>query len=247
MIDVHCHILFGVDDGAKTIEDTVEMLRIAHQDGLKKVIATSHCLPGLRYNNDKSSLKLVFDQCCQLIKDHQFDVELIFGSELMATPLSLQWLKEDKIATINETKWLLLELPWHATNMFDVDADEVLKTVLEMGYKILIAHPERYPTVQQNYKLIERWRKMGCYFQVNRTSFTDDHDLIVRELAWKIMNDGYCDIIASDAHRHHGSRINKLSDIYATISTLYGEETAQRMMCDNPQRMIDGLDLIIHK
>jgi len=245
MIDIHCHILFGVDDGAKTIEDTLEMLRIAQQDGLKKIITTSHCLPGLRYDNDRFTLRPVFDRCVELIKENQFDLELIFGSELMATPLSLQWLKEDRIATINNTQWLLLELPWHSTNMFELDPDHYLKTVLDLGYKIMIAHPERYPTVQQNYGLMEKWRKMGCTFQVNRTSFYDDPDLIVREFAWKIMNDGYCDIIASDAHRHHGIRVNKLSDIYATISTLYGEKTAKRLMCDNPQRMIDGLDLEI--
>jgi protein-tyrosine phosphatase len=243
MIDIHCHILFGVDDGAKTEEDTIEMLRIAHQDGLKKIVATSHCLPGLRYDNEKATLKPVFDRCVQLIKENQFDLELIFGSELMATPLSLEWLKEDRIPTINATKWLLLELPWHSTNMFELDPDLYLKTVLELGYKVMIAHPERYPTVQQEYALMEKWRQMGCCFQVNRTSFTDDHDLTVRELAWKILKDGYCDIIASDAHRHHGSRVNKLSDIYALIRSTYDEATAKRLMVDNPQRMIDGLDL----
>jgi protein-tyrosine phosphatase len=165
----------------------------------------------------------------------------------MATPLSIQWLKEDRIATINNTRWLLLELPWHATNMFELNVDVYLKTVLDLGYKILIAHPERYPTVQQDYTLMEKWRKMGCYYQVNRTSFHDDPDPIVRDLAWKIMDDGYCDIIASDAHRHSGSRVNKLSDIHATIWSVYGEETAQRLMVDNPQRMLDGDDLVIAK
>jgi protein-tyrosine phosphatase len=243
MIDVHSHVLFGIDDGAKTIEESIEMFRVAHNDGIKKVIATSHCLPGLKYENDITILKPVYDQCCEAIKENHFDVELIFGCELMATPLSLTWLKAGRVATINHTRWLLLELPWHASAMFTIDVDQYLNSVLEMGYKILLAHPERYPFVQEDCGLMEKWRKMGCAFQLNKSSFLEDTRPKDRDLAWKMLKEGYCDIIASDAHRSTGIRKNKLSDIYDQVALLYGEIIARRLMIDNPQRLLDGLDL----
>ncbi len=243
MIDVHSHVLFGIDDGAKTIEDSIEMFRVAHNDGVKKVIATSHCLPGLKYENDITILKAVYDQCCEAIQANGFDVELIFGCELMATPLSLSWLKEGRVATINHTKWVLVELPWHSSAMFSIDADQYLSSVMEMGYKVLLAHPERYPFVQKDFGLLEKWRKMGCVFQLNKSSFSEDQHSIERDLAWKMLKEGYCDIIATDAHRSTGIRINKLSDIYDQIALLYGEATARRLMVENPQRLLDGLDL----
>ena len=243
MIDSHCHVLFGVDDGAKTIEASMEMLRIAHDDGIKKVICTSHCLPGIKFENSYDSLKIVFDQLVNEVKAQHLDLELYLACELMASPASLEWLKEHKVATYNQTNWILSEIPFLKDVQFEVDEGVYFRTVMAMGYRLIIAHPERYALIQDNYAKLAEWRALGCKFMVNRTSLIYPERETEYNLAWKIVEDGYCDVVASDAHRVVG-RVNKLSDAYALVAERYGVAKAETMFCENPQRLLDGLDLL---
>jgi len=243
MIDSHCHVLFGVDDGAKTIEDSITMLKDAAADGIKKVICTSHCVPGIKFENDYANLKPVYDQVVEALKLQNIDIELYLGCELMATPLSLQWLKENRIASLNQTKWLLIEIPYLSDVQFEIDVEDTFKTLISMGYKILIAHPERYKQIQNDYSKMAVWRSIGCHFSVNRTSLLDTAREIDRTLSWKFIEDDYCDVIATDAHRLTIRNIT-LSDAYAMVETRFGSERAKRLFIDNPQRLIDGIDLL---
>ncbi len=243
MIDSHCHVLFGVDDGPKIIEDSITMLKDAAADGIKKVICTSHCVPGIKFENDYAILKPVYDQLVEELKHQNIDIELYLACELMATPLSLEWLKENRIASYNQTKWLLVEIPYLSDVQFEINVEDTFKTLLSMGYKILIAHPERYKQIQNDYSLMAVWRSIGCKFQINRTSLLDTAREVERNLSWKFIEDDYCDVIATDAHRTSVRNI-KLSDAYAMVEARFGSEKAKRLFNDNPQRLIDGLDLL---
>lgn len=243
MIDSHCHVLFGVDDGPKTIEDSITMLKDAAADGVNKVICTSHCVPGIKFENDYAILKPVYDQVKEALNRQNIDVELYLGCELMVTPLSLEWLKENRIASYNQTKWLLVEIPYLSDVQFEIDVEATFKTLISMGYKILIAHPERYKQIQNDYRKMAVWRSIGCHFSVNRTSLLDTASEVERNLSWKFIEDDYCDVIATDAHRTSIRNI-KLSDAYAMVETRFGSEKAKRLFIDNPQRLIDGIDLL---
>jgi len=140
----------------------------------------------------------------------------------------------------------LVEVPWNKNLLFDVDENEVLAKVKEMGYRVLIAHPERYPLIQNDYSKLAYWKSLGYDFQVNRSSLLDTKNEIIHDLAWRMMDDGYCDVIGSDAHRYTGLRVNKLKDIYDILADKYGILEAKRLIHDNPQRLIDGMDLIQH-
>lgn len=243
MIDSHCHVLFGVDDGPKTIEESITMLKDAAADGVNKVICTSHCVPGIKFENDYAILKPVYDQVREELKRQNIDVELYLGCELMVTPLSLEWLKENRIASYNQTKWLLIEIPYLSDVQFEIDVEATFKTLISMGYKILIAHPERYKQIQNDYSKMAVWRSIGCHFSVNRTSLLDTAREVDRNLSWKFIEDDYCDVVATDAHRTSVRNIT-LSDAYAMVETRFGSERAKRLFIDNPQRLIDGLDLL---
>jgi protein-tyrosine phosphatase len=246
MIDTHSHVLFGVDDGAQTIEESIEMLKVAQADGLTKVITTSHSVPGIKFENDAEHLNDIYEQVEVEMKKQDIKVELILGSEIMLTPLSLEWLRDHKAQTINNTSWVLVEIPWNKNLLFDIDEDKALTMVKEMGYRVLIAHPERYPQVQDDYTKLAQWKALGYDFQVNRSSLLDTTREIIHDLAWRMLDDGYCDVIGSDAHRYTGLRVNKLKDIYDILAERYGIDEAKRLIHDNPQRLIDGLDLIQH-
>ena len=89
MIDTHSHVLFGVDDGAQTLEESIEMLKVAQADGLTKVINTSHSVPGIKFENDTTRLRNIYDQVVDEMQRQELTVELVNGSEIMLTPLAL--------------------------------------------------------------------------------------------------------------------------------------------------------------
>lgn len=244
MIDTHSHVLFGVDDGAQTIEESIEMMKVAQADGVSKVITTSHSVPGIKFENDANHLRVLYDQVVSEMQKQGITVELVLGSEIMLTPLALEWLKDHKAQTINNTSWVLVEIPWNNNLLFDIDEDKALAMVKEMGYRILIAHPERYPQVQNDYAKLAQWKSLGYAFQINRTSLLDVSREIIHKLAWRMMEDGYCDVIGTDAHKFTGMRVNKLRDIYDILENRYGTAEASRLIVDNPQRLIDGIELI---
>ena len=246
MIDTHSHVLFGVDDGAQTVEESIGMLKVAQADGLTKVITTSHSVPGIKYENDAKHLNDIYRQVRSEMKKQGIKVELILGSEIMLTPLSLEWLRDHKAQTLNNTSWVLVEIPWNKNLLFDIDEDAALAKVKEMGYRVLIAHPERYPSVQNDYHKLANWKALGYDFQVNRSSLLDTKNEIIHQLAWRMLDEGYCDVIGTDAHRNTGLRVNKLKDIYDLLEEKYGTSEAQRLIDENPQRLIDGLELIQH-
>jgi len=243
MIDSHCHVLFGIDDGPTTLEDSITMLRDALADGVNKVICTSHCVPGIKFENEYSVLKPIYDLVVEELKRQKIDLKLYLGCELMVTPLSLEWLKENRIATTNQTQWLLVEIPYLSNLQFELNVEETFKTLISMGYKILIAHPERYKQIQGDTTKLAEWKAIGCKFQINRTSLLEGAKEIERNLAWQMLDDGYCDVIATDAHRLTNRNIT-LSDAYALIEKKYGREKADLLFTYNPQRLIDGLDLL---
>jgi protein-tyrosine phosphatase len=246
MIDTHSHVLFGVDDGAQTVEESIEMLKVAQEDGLTKVITTSHSVPGIKYENDATHLNDIYHQVQEEMKKQDIKVELILGSEIMLTPLSLEWLRDHKAQTLNNTSWVLVEIPWNKNLLFDIDEDKALAKVKEMGYRVLIAHPERYPLIQNDYRRLAYWKSLGYDFQVNRSSLLDTKNEIIHDLAWRMLDDGYCDVIGTDAHKYTGMRVNKLKDIYDILAERYGASEANRLIHDNPQRLIDGVELIQH-
>lgn len=244
MIDTHCHIVFGVDDGAQTLEDAIAMLKVAQADGMTNVISTSHCVPGIKFENDKEVLTPIYNEIVAEMKRLDMNIEFHLGSELMLTPKAIKWLKEKRIATLNDSKWVLCEIPWNKNLQFEIDEDQALRSVLELGYKVIIAHPERYPQVHADYGKLDYWKSIGCFFQINSTSLLDPTREVNYRLAWRMMEDGYCDVIATDAHRHQGTRTNKLSSIYSIIQEKYGEQEAKRLMVDNPLRLIKNETLI---
>ena len=243
MIDTHCHCLYGVDDAALDIETSIAMLQEAYEGGITKVLCTSHSLPGGKYSNDFSILNKVFLEIQEAIEMHQIPIEIYLGSEVYYLGDVLEWAKADRIVTLNHTNRILLEFPWHDEDI-NFDPIPAVKNMLAFGYRIIIAHPERYPFIHKDYSYMQVLRDLGCNFQVNRTSlvFTDDRQY---DFVWRIVEDGFADVIATDAHRPNSRRSITLQDAWDIIEKRYGIEEAQRLLIGNPQALIDGTELKI--
>lgn len=241
MIDVHCHVLFGIDDGAGTLDDSLEMIQVAMQHGITEILCTPHSIPGHRFEvNTLDYLSKNFEKLKAAVKEKDYPIEVYLGSEFQVSDSALSWIENKKIVTLNKTNRTLVELPWHYSGITTHSEDFYLQMLIDYGYKVLIAHPERYKSVMDDFNTLKRWKAMGCSFQVNSTSLIPGESPEKNALAWRMIEEGYCDVIASDAHMYVGTRINNLEPVYQELTKRYGEDLARKLCVTNPHKCITG-------
>ena len=237
MIDVHCHILYRVDDASQRSTESLDMLKVAAADGVKVIAATSHIKPPM-YENTKADLQQALENVQALIDANHLDIEVILGAENFLNHKSMHLLDEDGFVTYGDNgKYMLVEFAW-TKNVMDKPTS-YLQRIIDKGYIPVVAHPERYQWVHEDYELVRLWRKMGCLMQVNRTSVLQlDKMQKANEFATRLLEDDLVDCIATDSHAPYAPRLPKLSDVYTYISKHYGEAKAKSYLTDVPQQII---------
>ena len=196
MIDIHSHVLPGIDDGSKDMEMTLEMLRIAEKDGTTDIVATPHYCIGYGEENYESVKERVLSLRSQLQKEN-ININIHFGQEVYFSSRLLDDLEEGVIGTVNGGRYLLIEL-----NMKEFERD-VLDTLYELklqGIIPIIAHPERYSYIQRHPRLINDFINEGCLFQLNAGSITGRHGEKAKESAKELLKNNIYSFIGSDGH-----------------------------------------------
>ena len=239
MIDSHCHILWGVDDASTSASQSLAMLKLAIEDGVKIIAATSHIKYPL-YPNTFAILNDALQQLQQLIKEYNLPIQVIMGAENFFDHRTIGLLEKDQFITYNNAgKYMLVEFAW-TKNCFD-NPTQYLQQVIDKGIIPVIAHPERYEWVHENYDIIHTWRKMGCLMQVNRTSILQmDKIKQANKVALKLLNDDLIDMVGSDAHSALANRIPILSDVYKYIKDNYGKNRADLYIKINPKKLLES-------
>lgn len=197
MIDLHSHILPGVDDGAADMEESAAVLKFMQQKGVTKVAATSH-YPLYKEKNYKRFITKKLEQLRVKAEDEKIDIEIFSGSEILIEK-KLPWLlNDDKLMTINNTDYLLLET--HPILLPDYFS-ELIHDIRTMGFKIIIAHPERYSFIQKNPYLLYEWLELyDLKFMLNSSSMLGKHGKKAKITAEKLLEAGLCHLMASDTH-----------------------------------------------
>ena len=227
--DLHTHILPGVDDGAQTIEQSLEMLRNAVASDVTTVVATPHCsIPGTFENFNTPDLLDRFAALQEAAKD--IPIRLLLGGEIRVTEQIISLLDAGKLPTINNGRYLLTEFP----NDFPAQLfSRVLEQLLDQGVLPLVAHPERYSAVCAEPMIVEKWLKLGCHIQLTGGSILGKLGKAPQKAAKKLLHSGLVCCVASDAH-NTTSRSNFLSDVYDHISLHYSRPYANQLMTTNP-------------
>lgn len=237
LIDAHCHILFGVDDASKTAEDTLNMLKIADEDGLDYILATSHIHFKFPENNRKIFAENL-EKCQTLIKEKGMNVQLIRGSEVYLDETRIDILTDEWVTPLGNSNVLLIEMPW--VHKEGVDETELLQKVIDAGYIPMVAHPERYSCVHEDETLIDKWIAMGCLMQVNRTSLLGfDKIYLANIMAEKMLMKNQIFCIGSDAHRSTWPRIPVLSDVHDHICKLKDKDCADELCGKNIAKLLN--------
>lgn len=222
LLDLHTHVLPGIDDGARDDAQALAMLRIAADDGISTLVATPHA-----HHTRAALIPSAVARLNALAAEAGIAVRVLPGMEVRIGPGLVERLQEGSLLTLAGTSALLLELPLHdewppALVLGAVDR------LLAAGYRPILAHVERYPFVQRDPRALAPFRERGVALQVNARSFgyrEADADRIAAEA---LLAAGLVDLLASDAH-NDGYRPPRLRDALARIAALAGEATATRI------------------
>lgn len=197
MIDIHSHILPGVDDGSKDMEMSMEMAKIYVENNIKKVIATPHYIEGIKNTSLKTN-KLVLNKLIKNLRQEEIDLEVFLGNEVMISFNIIKDLKENKISTLNGTKYILIELP-----MFDIPiyTHDMIYELSIRGYQPIIAHPERNSLIGENPNLLLELIEDGALAQLNIGSIEGQFGNRIKRNAEILLEYNMIHFVSTDAHR----------------------------------------------
>lgn len=196
MVDIHTHILPGIDDGAVNEEMTLNMLRMAEKDGTRTMIATPHYYYP-HYIATQEEVEKKVERVNQLSRDHGLKVEVLPGREIMLDNYTLQDIKQGLMGSLDNTQYLLVELSMHEWKPYYLD---VMYELQLMGYILIIAHPERYSYIQEDITMLNPLIKEGAIFQLNAGSITGLNGKRVQKVAQELIRQGIIQLIGSDTH-----------------------------------------------
>ena len=241
MIDLHTHILPGLDDGASSWEESLEMARMAVEDGIRTMVASPHLFQHRAINpaevNHKGKILDKIGEFKQKLEAAGLDLEILPGCDFPLSFEGLQLLENNQILTINDGKrYLLLEFP---DTSLPPAAEEICFRLNSQGIIPIITHPERHLIFMEMPKKLQRLIDLGCLVQLTANSLTGGFGRQVARSAREMLRKGYCHILASDAHNSR-SRPPLLSQALEAASSLVGRERALAMVTTTPEKIIKG-------
>lgn len=236
MIDLHCHILPGIDDGPRSIEDSLRMCRIAAEDGIHTVVATPHCYAG-RYANDSSTILPVYERLRRRIREEDIGLDLRVAGDMHIDPDLATFLR-DNPALCPGGRFVLVELPSEAVPRF---IGQFLFALRVKGFTPILTHPERNRAIQKRPAVIEEWLPGGMLTQLTAMSLTGEFGDLAQRVSFEMLDRGCVDFVATDAHSPEWRR-PLLSPVAALLRERIGEEGARILLEENPRRVLAGDD-----
>lgn len=238
MIDIHAHILPGLDDGSQDMESSLAMAEMAAESGVKTIVATPHCNIAGRFENYWGfGLAGEFRAFRDALTDAGIEITICSGMEIFGTPDVPKLLGEGKLITLADSRYPLIEFPFYD---YGHQATEILHDVAAMGYRPIVAHPERYRFVQEDPTLLNHWVDMGCLLQVNKGSLKGRFGHTAEMLALGLLDRGFAAFVASDAHSPE-ARTTWMADIWEYLSEEFSEDMARLLLVEDPERLLSDL------
>lgn len=234
MIDIHAHILPSLDDGPDTFDESIEMCKIAANDGITTIIATPHSKDGVYEARGENILKAVEELNLRL-KEAHIDLTILPGAELHVNERLLEDIKNGEALTMNNNKkHILLELPFL---FIPPGIEKFISNLQSSGIVPIIAHAERILFFQKNPKSLEKMVDSGIMVQVTAQSLSGFFGSRERKYAERFLKQKMVHFIASDAHSLH-NRPPILSKAVKKASRILGKEEARSLVFENPRQII---------
>lgn len=207
MKDFHTHICYGIDDGSKTIEESITILKEARASGITDVFLTPHYIEDSKFSTNNKTKEAIKRDLEKKLKEENIDINLYLGNEVFINENIIKLLKKQEIAPINNTKYILIEL-----TMFQEfpQTKQILFDLITKDYIPVIAHPERYTYIDSKLEYIKELRKMGCLFQGNYQSLFGKYGRGAKKMLKQMLKEDLIDFLGSDIHHKEDLNLNKL-------------------------------------
>jgi protein-tyrosine phosphatase len=205
MIDIHCHLLPGIDDGPATLEDALALARALVADGITQVVATPHVYPG-RYESRRSSIGEEHQAFVNLLRKEDIPLTVLWAGEVRLTPEALDLMVMDELPFLGEVggfRIMLLEMP---DGQVPLGAERFVKHLLSAHIRPVLVHPERNRGVMENIERLAPLVEIGCFVQVTAGSLVGQFGAKAQAVAAELLERSWVQAVASDAHNLSGRR-----------------------------------------
>lgn len=238
MIDIHSHIIFDVDDGPKTLEDSRVLLEESYRQGVRAIIATSHRRKGM-FETPEDKIAEHYQLVKQLAQEIAPDLKIYYGAEIYYTSDILEKLENGWFPKLADTNYVLVEFSM-ATPYKEIHM--ALSSLLRLGVTPVVAHIERYQCLEKQEKRVREMIAMGCYMQINSASvlkphlFGDSHKVLKKRARYFLDKD-LVHFVASDMH-NLDRRPPYMEVAYSLIKDRYGVSRADALFKDNQTKLL---------
>lgn len=238
MIDLHCHILPGIDDGAKNLAESLALVQAAIDDGISHIVCTPHIQLG-RFDNNIQIITTAFNSLVAAVKKEQFTINLAFAAEVRICPEIMLLVAQKKLPFLGQWQEksgqikdvLLLELPH---SHIPAGTEQLIAWLNKKNIIPMIAHPERNRDIIADITKFKRLSKLNCLFQITAASLCGDFGEVPQKIAEQLLKEDEVTIIASDAHSIK-RRPPKLTQAKLLAEKIIGEKKAQQLVFDIPK------------
>lgn len=235
MIDLHSHILPGIDDGAPDDAEALSMARLWVADGVTTVACTPHIYPGV-YNNSGPDIRARVERLQALIDGENLPLRLVPGCDLHIAPDLISKLRLGAALSLNDTRYVLVETPHH---VLPPRVEDVFFSLSAAGYVPILTHPERMSWIEQRFDLIKRLAHAGVWMQLTAGALLGKFGARPRYWSERLLEEGIVQIVASDAH---GStrRPPLMRSAYEAVAKRWGEALAERLFTITPAGILEN-------
>lgn len=233
-VDIHAHMLPGLDDGAADMDIAVSMALMAYREGIRHMIMTPHYISG-RMENGCDVVDSGIESLNAELFRREIDLRIHPGNEMFLDMETAKRVEDCRAYSLNASRYVLVELPLSEVPEY---TDEALFSLSVKGYVPVVAHPERNIEIADNPDILGAFIKNGVLSQVNATSLRGVYGKPVRKTAFKLLQSGMVHFVASDAHTLSGRR-PAMNSVFELVRDRFGEEYARVLFLDNGMAVIE--------
>lgn len=238
MKDLHSHYLPGVDDGARMIDETIEMLHNANLAGVTDIMFTPHYILDSKYSQTKDHNEKIFASLKDIALKENINIYL--GNEVYCNDSILDLHKKGLIKTLNDSRYMLIEIPMYS-KMNNIKS--IFFELISNGITPILAHPERYTAYYNDLEFFYSLRVMGVLMQVNFTSLIGGHGPKAKRMAKKLLKNNLISFIGSDIHRANDNKYAELPKILKKLKKIVGEEKFIELTETNFDKIINDEEI----
>ena len=231
-IDIHCHILPGLDDGPLTIKESLEMIEMAKKDGISHIFATPHIIDGM-YDN---SVGGIIDSVERLRAHVSDKVDIFYGADVRITFDLIEKIERGEVLTLNSPRYILIEFPEY---IVPPHVDNLIFNLRHRGITPIITHPERHLRLMRDLSSLGTLREEGALCQITAMSITGGFGKSIKKACFNMIEKELVDFVASDAHNSK-ARPPILSRAYEDIHKEFGRDISDRIFFSNPKMIVEA-------